>query len=187
MHDFRQWAQRRQSRGGHQPQEPGAPAPAPRAQQTLPPPPPGQAWAWHPSGQYILVPLATPTAPPSSLPALQPPVRQPSGVAPYARPQFGSEQPPGSPSKAVETCALVKPDARDTYAELLAQIPDIVPDTSPYDAMAGNPSPQTVAEMAGVTEFAAIVNPGPDNQGPARSFLPGAVLAKGSTPLRGTG
>ena len=181
MSDFHAWAQRRQSRGGHPDVAPSAPAP--RAQQTLPPPPPGHAWGWHSSGQYILVPLATPAAPPSSLPALQPPVRQPSGVAPYARPQFGSEQPPGSPSKAVETCALVKPDARDTYAELLAQIPDIVPDTSPYDAMAGNPSPQTIAEMAGVTEFAPIVS----EPAQTRSFLPGAALMKGSMPLRGTG
>lgn len=85
----------------------------------------------------------------------------------------------------VETCALVKPGDRDTYAELLEKLPDIVPDNNPYDAMAGNPSPQTIAEMAGVTEFAAIVNPGPDDKGPTRSFLPGAALMKGSMPLRG--
>ena len=185
MSDFRKWAQRRQSRGGHQPQEPGAPAPAPRAQQTLPPPPPGHAWGWHPSGQFILLPLTTPAAP--SPAPLQPPIRQPSGVVPFARQHYASEQPPGAPCKMVETCALVKPGDRDTYAELLEKLPDIVPDNNPYDAMAGNPSPQTIAEMAGVTEFAAIVNPGPDDKGPTRSFLPGAALMKGSMPLRGTG
>ena len=121
MSDFHAWAQRRQSRGGHQPQEPGAPAPAPRAQQTLPPPPPGQAWAWHPSGQYILVPLTTPTAPPSSGQVLQPPVRQPSGVVPFARQHYASQQPPGAPCKTVETCVLVKPGDRDAYAEMLEQ------------------------------------------------------------------
>lgn len=185
MSDFRSWAQRRQSRGSHPQQDPGAPAPAPRAQQTLPPPPAGYAWGYHPSGNFVLVSLtATPAAPPAPL---QPPVRQPSGVVPLARQPFGSMQPPGAPSKAVETCTLVKPGDKDPYADLLAQLPEVIPDTNPYDAMAGNPSPQTMAEMGGVTEFAAIVNPGPEDQGPARSFPAGAVLAKGSTPLRGTG
>ena len=186
MSDFHSWAQRRQSRGGHQPQAPIVSPPTAASPAVLPPPPVGYAWGLHGS-QYILVPLTTPTAPPSSVQVLQPPVRQPSGVVPFARQHYASQQPPGAPCKTVETCVLVKPGDRDTYAEMLEQVPDIVPDNNPYDAMAGNPSPQTVAEMAGVTEFAAIVNPGPDNQGPARSFLPGAVLAKGSTPLRGAG
>ena len=180
MSDFRQWAQRRQSRGGHPDVAPSAPAP--RAQQTLPPPPHGHAWGWHPSGQYILVPLTTAAAAPPLAP-LQPPIRQPSAVVPYIRPQFGSEQPPAAPAKLSETCALVKPGDRDTYAELLEKLPDIVPDNSPYDAMAGNPSPQTIAEMAGVTEFAPIVS----EPAQTRSFLPGAALMKGSMPLRGTG
>jgi hypothetical protein len=94
-------------------------------------------------------------------------------------------QPPGAPSKAVETCTLVKPGNVDTYANLLEQLPDIVPDNSPYDAMAGNPSPQTIAEMGGVTEFAPIVGSTAPTE--ARSFLPGAVLAQGSTPLRREG
>ena len=181
MSDFHSWAQRRQSRGGHQPQESGFSAPVPRAQQTRPPPPAGDAWGYHQSGQFVLVPLATSAAPAPA--PLQPPIRQPSAVIPFARPQFGSEQPPAAPAKMVETCALVKPGDRDTYAELLEKLPDIVPDTSPYDAMAGNPSPQTVAEMAGVTEFAPIVS----EPAQTRSFLPGTALMKGSMPLRGTG
>lgn len=179
MSDLRSWAMRRQSRGGH----PEAAPPAPRAQQALPLPPAGYAWGLH-GNQYILVPLTTPAAAPSS-PPLQPPIRQPSGVVPFARPQFGSMQPPGAPSKAVETCTLVKPGNVDTYANLLAQLPDIVPDNSPYDAMAGNPSPQTIAEMGGVTEFAPIVGSTAPTE--ARSFLPGAVLVKGSQPLRRAG
>ena len=87
----------------------------------------------------------------------------------------------------IETCVLVKSGDRDTYAELLEQMPELVPDNSPYDAMAGNPSPETMSQMAGVTEFAAIVNPGPGDQGAPRSFQPGAGLAKGSMPLRGAG
>jgi hypothetical protein len=186
MTDFRSWAHRRQSRGGHQAQQqtelapPSAPAP-----RTLPLPPEGYAWGMH-GGQYVLIPLATPASAPSVQP-LRPPIRQPSGVVPFSRQHFASAIPPAAPSKAIETCTLVKPGDRDTYAEMMEQVPDIVPDNSPYDAMAGNPSPATAAEMAGVTEFATIVNPGPDEQGGARSFLPGAVLAKGSVPLRGAG
>lgn len=182
MSDFRSWAMRRQSRGGHQ--QPSASPPTAASPVTLPPPPHGYAWGLHPSGQYVLLPLITPAAAPSS-PPLQPPIRQPSGLVPFARPQFGSMQPPGAPSKAVETCTLVKPGNVDTYANLLAQLPDIVPDNSPYDAMAGNPSPQTIAEMGGVTEFAPIVGSTAPTE--ARSFLPGTVLAQGSTPLRRAG
>ena len=185
MSDFRSWAQRRQSRGGHQSQPPLDPMPRPQATQTLPPPPAGYAWSYHPSGQYVLLPLTTPAvAPPAPL---QPPIRQPSGVVPFSRQHYASQQPPGAPCKTIETCALVKPGDRDTYRELLEQLPDVVPDNSPYDAMAGNPSPLTVSETAGSSEMAAIVNPGPEDQGAARSFPPGAVLASGSMPLRGTG
>ena len=83
--------------------------------------------------------------------------------------------------KPVETCLLVKPDKRDPYAELLATLPELAPNTSPYDAMEGTLSPATIVELAGTVEMEAILL-----TEPSRSFLPGTEkhLAKVVLPLR---
>jgi hypothetical protein len=77
---------------------------------------------------------------------------------------------------------LVKPGDKDPYAELLASLPDLVPDNGGYDAMAGNPSPMTIAEAGNCAEFATSQ----DGQA-MRAFPEGAVLARGSVPLKGSG
>ena len=78
---------------------------------------------------------------------------------------------------------LVKPGDRDTYAELLATLPELVPDHSPYDAMTGNPAPSTIVELDD-TALAAIML-----CEPARSFRPDLVkyLEKKVLPLRNEG
>jgi hypothetical protein len=93
-----------------------------------------------------------------------------------------SQFPPGHATARVETCVLVKPADKDPYAELLANLPDLVPDNGGYDAMAGNPNPLTLQECGQTSEFAMSQ----DGQ-PMRAFPEGAVLARGSVPLKGAG
>lgn len=179
MTDFSSWAQRRAGRGGQPPRsEPSVQAARPA--QTLPLPPPGYAWGLHPNGGYILVIMPTPTAP-TTAPTFVPPPRQPSGLVPFVPQPLTSQFPPGHATPRVETCVLVKPGDKDTYGELLAGLPDLVPDNGGYDAMAGNPAPLTVQECGGTMEFAQ------SNDGQAmRAYPDGAVLARGSMPLKGS-
>jgi hypothetical protein len=89
--------------------------------------------------------------------------------------------PAGSPAGFIETCQLVKPGNRDTYAEFLATQPELVPDSG-YNAEAGNPNPAVVAELRGLAEYQSqdmAVNPG----APLRSFVGGNPIIMGSAPL----
>lgn len=172
--DYKNWAQRRTSRGG-QATAPATHVPTAAPAQTLPAPPPGYAWATHPQHGFIMVPMAQP----SSAPAITPPIRQPAGVRPFVPQALTSPFPPGRGTERVETCVLVKPGDKDTYADMLAGLTDLVPDMSGgYDAMAGNPSPTTVQETAGCTEFSQT------QDGRALNAYPdGAQFISGSKPL----
>jgi hypothetical protein len=175
MADFSSWAARRTGRGQRQAEEPRA-VQQQAASPTLPAPPAGYAWGYH-NGGYILVPLGQ-----AAQPAFVPPTRQPSGMRPFVPQPITSQFAPGHATARVETCVLVKPADKDPYAELLAGLPDLVPDNGGYDAMAGNPSPLTVQEAGNCSEFAT------SQDGKAmRAFPEGAVLARGSTPLKGSG
>ena len=130
-------------------------------------------------GRYIAVPLAQVASP--SAPSFVPPPRQPSGLVPYVPQHITSQFPPGHATARVETCVLVKPGDKDTYGELLANLPDLVPDNGGYDAMAGNPSPLTIQECGGAMEFAISQ----DHQA-MRAYPEGAILFRGSQPLKGS-
>ena len=175
MADYSSWANRRSGRGQRPPEEtrqsPQQAAP------TLPTPPPGYAWGFQ-AGQYILLPLGQPAA--AAQPAFVPPPRQPTGLRPFVPQPITSQFPTGHATARTETCVLVKPADKDPYADLLAGLPDLVPDNGGYDAMAGNPNPLTVQEAGNCSEFATSQ----DGQ-PLRAFPEGAVLARGSIPLKG--
>ena len=177
MADFSSWAARRSGRGQRQAEEPRAVQQA--SAPTLPAPPAGYAWGFH-NGGYILVPLGQPAQ--SAQPAFVPPPRQPSGMRPFVPQPITSQFPSGHATARVETCVLVKPADKDPYAEMLAGLPDLVPDNGGYDAMAGNPAPLTLQEVGSVPEFATSQ----DGQA-MRAFPEGAVLARGSVPLKGAG
>lgn len=182
--DFNSWANRRVGRAPQEQRQ--APAPRPQPAQrapTLPPAPAGMAWSYM-NGQYVLVQLA---APPVHMHPAQTsivaPVRQPAAVAPFVPQHIASPVHAGSPAAMPETCLLVKPGNRDTYAEFLASQPELVPDPG-FNAEAGNPNPAVVAELRGLAEYASgdsAVNP----DAPLRSFAPGAHLIPGSAPLKG--
>ena len=179
MADFSSWAARRAGRGNRPPQgEPSVPTPP--VAQALPLPPPGHAWMVDAQGRYLCVPLAAAAAP-TTAPAFAPPPRQPSGLVPFVPQPLTSPFPAGHATPRVETCMLVKPGDRDTYGDLLAQLPDLVPDTGGYDAMAGRPSPLTVQECGSAPEFAVSQ----DGQS-MRAYPEGAILARGSMPLKGS-
>lgn len=178
MTDFSQWAQRRSGRGQRPAEEPRQPSQQ-QAAPTLPLPPSGYAWGRHPNDGYILIPLPTAAAP-TTAPVLVSPPRQPSGLHPFVQQPITSQFPTGHATPRVETCALVKPADKDPYAELLAQIPDLVPDNGGYDAMAGNPSPLTVQEAGQCQEFLTT-----QDGHPMRAFPDGAMLVHGSAPLKG--
>ena len=171
------WARRRS--GQPQPQATAAPR-MPAAAPALPIPPPGYAWAVS-NGQYVCVPLIQP----QTAPQLVAPVRQPAGVVPFSPQPLTSPGFPGQPSSRAETCVLVKPGDKDTYADLLDTLPSMAPDISTgYDAMSGRPSPTTLAEIKGCAEaFGDQTAPHPD--APLRAFPEGAQLVRGSTPLKG--
>jgi hypothetical protein len=180
MADYSNWAQRRSGRGNQPPQTERAPTAPARPPRQLDLPPPGYVWATHPTMGYVLVPLAQVSAPTTG-PTFVPPPRQPSGLVPFVPQPITSQFPPGHPTARVETCMLVKPGDRDTYAEVLAGLPDLVPDNGGYDAMAGHPAPLTVQECGSAIEFAQA------NDGQAmRAYPEGSVLARGSTPLKGS-
>jgi hypothetical protein len=128
--------------------------------------PPGYGYLVHPTLGIVLVPLSGLQVPsvvldPASVSACQPtniPVVQPR---PFSRPS--------------DTCTLVRPGDRDTYAELLQRLPDLVPPTN-YDAMNGNFSPETLADVSGTAEFQESVA----YRDPPRAFspqsMPGGVV-----------
>lgn len=151
MSDYKDWAHRRASRGTPNNQAAAAPV---QTAPVLPMPPPGYAYAAHPQYGYILVPLQQ-MAPP---PAYASPMQQPQGVIPYvpnaAAPHTAARVLPFARPK---TCALVKEGDVDTYANMLANVPDLVP-PSGYDAMTGNPSPETVQELSGISEYQSAMS-----------------------------
>lgn len=108
----------------------------------------------------VLVPLQ-----PNTIPV---PPRQPQ-FAPVVRSHVPMARP-------IQTCALVKPGNRDTYAEVLAGVPDLVPATT-YDAMVGNVDPLTQQELASFPEYATAMH-GED--------APVAFASTRSQPLAGT-
>lgn len=181
--DFNSWANRRAGRGPQeQRQEPARPQPARQAQSpTLPPAPAGMAWSFQ-AGQFVLIQLAP--QPIQMVPArttIVAPVRQPAGVAPFVPQSIHGGQPAGSPASMPETCLLVKPGNRDTYAEFLATQPELWPDQG-YNVEAGNPNPAVMAELRGLPEYQGqdgAVNP----EAPLRSFTGGRPLLSGSAPL----
>jgi hypothetical protein len=151
---FTAWAARHVSRAGHTPADPVERAAPPPAAPTLPAPPPGYGYAIHPQHGYILVPLTVQAPAPAS--AIQAPPRQPNGAVFYApQPNMTVPHPGRPPAKVLpfaSSCHLVKPGNRDTYAELMSTVPDLVPATG-YDAMRGEVSPETQAELGGFAEF----------------------------------
>lgn len=160
MTDWNSWAQRKLSRGGHAPESaPAPPAAQPQVAPTsLPLPAPGYAWAMHPEYGPIMVPLQ---------PAFPSPPRQPQGVTPFVPQPVRYASTPHmagafTTSAPVTTSTLVKPGNRDTYAELLATIPDLVP-PSGYDSMAGVPDPSVVQELAGMPEYRTVGEGGNPN------------------------
>lgn len=140
MSNYANWARRQSSRGSVPSVPPGVPiasngvAPA-----SIPQAPPGYAWCMHPTAGMVLVPLDG-----GGYQVPQSPAPMPRAV--LSRPGFS---PPTAP---VETCLLVHPGNRDTYAEMLATLPDLVPPTG-YDAMKGNPDPRVVAECQSAVEL----------------------------------
>lgn len=177
------WARRRASSGNQQ-QERAAPAPSARqAAPALAAPPPGFTWALL-GGQYVLIQAqqVTQSVP---APAIVAPVRQPARVVPYAPQPLTGPLAPGHAGPRIETCVLVKPGDKDPYRDLLGALPEVVPDQSGgFDAMAGRPSPTTLAELQGCSEaMGDATSPNPD--APLRSFPEGAALLPGSTPLKG--
>lgn len=112
-------------------------------------------------------------------------MRQPARVVPYAPQPLTGQFAPGQAGPRIETCVLVKPGDKDPYRDLLGALPEVVPDQSGgFDAMAGRPSPTTLAELQGCPEaMGDATSPNPD--APLRSFPEGAALLPGSTPLKG--
>lgn len=109
-------------------------------------PPPGYAWAWM-GNQYVLVPLQ------QQAPAAYPPPQAYPGS--YAPPPPAADQPPG-PGATIHQLRprsnmLVRDNGQDLWAEKLAAMPDLpvqqTPGTQGYDAMAGNPSPLSLAAL----------------------------------------
>jgi hypothetical protein len=139
------------------------------------------AWSFM-GGQYVLVQLASQPIP--MVPArttIVAPVRQPGAVAPFVPQPIHGGLPAGSPAAFAETCLLVKPGNRDTYAEFLATQPELVADPG-YNAEAGNPNPAVAAELRGLAEYQGndlAVNP----DAPLRSFVGGNPIIMGSAPL----
>lgn len=128
------WARRRALGGGGGESSPPPAQAAPPAP-SLPPAPAGHAWAWHPAVQaYVLVPVATPAQIPT-------PQQAWSGAPPPTMPVTGH-----APAPRAETCMVVKPGP-DTWADLLEKVPDLMP-SSQYDAMSGQPSPESQKILA---------------------------------------
>jgi hypothetical protein len=159
---FGDWAQRNASRGGGPPAaQPPAAAPA----QALSQLPPGYVWVFQQGLGYVAMPLAALPTQPAPAPQPVPPQYQPQPQ--YAQPQAPvvsyvpqpMAAPPmhQAPAPAVmmapmQSCALVKGDGKDPYADLMSGVRDLVP-PSAYDANQGRPSPETLAAVSGTPEF----------------------------------
>jgi hypothetical protein len=170
MSDWKNWAQRRAGRQGNVPADPGSPSVAappilgaqnPSSPGALPPPPAGYGYVMHPQLGWMLAPLSHVAPAPQVLPLAPPQTR----ATPQAA-AFGSV-----PSRPIESTTLVKSGNRapDTYALLLANVPDLLP-PGQYDAMTGNPDPAVAAELRGFGEFndlGGAVNP----EAPPRAYL----------------
>jgi hypothetical protein len=120
----------------------------------------------------VLMPLSALQAPTN----IVAPTRQPQAFSPMTPPNFTTQR-PVSGTKSTQTCLIVKPGDRDTYAEMLSSVPSLAED-SPYDAMDGNPSPETVAALQGVSEFETM-----RSSEPPKSFVGGKPIMAGSAPL----
>ena len=149
--DWQNWAQRKVSKGpapvqqgGHVPQALGTSNGPPGA------PPPGYAWTLHAGAGWVLVSLGGSAPAQAGAPVWAQP--QTPFQAPMTPPQLmppgpGAQVIPIRPSAPIESCTLVKSSGSDEYARMMAQVPDLVPPTV-YDAMAGNMSPSSIAELA---------------------------------------
>ena len=165
---FQDWANRRASHGGrvNQPQQQHRQ----EISNTAPAiPPPGYAWLMHPQHGMVLVPLS------QTAPVIPTPIRQAQHMT---MPQTVAQNFAPSYSPSIQTCTLVKPGNRDTYAELLQTIPDLVP-PSGFDAMTGNISPLTAQELQGCAEFSQMSF----QQDAPIAFSRGAVLVQNVSDL----
>jgi hypothetical protein len=59
--------------------------------------------------------------------------------------------------KEFTSCELVKPGNVDTYAAMLANVPELVADSG-YDSMNGQPSPETLEALRGDALFSQSMN-----------------------------
>lgn len=117
--DWNEWARRQAGQPKAIPQP--APTQPQAAQPALPPPPPGYGYVV--DGQrYVLVPLSQPQ------PVTAPPPPRAPGTRPYVpgQPAARAVHRPNGSGPPPRTCALVKPGTRDTYAELLDTVPDLL-------------------------------------------------------------
>lgn len=148
--DWQNWAQRKVSKGP--PNSVGAAPPANAASTSGPPgaPPLGYAWTLHPGAGWVLVGLTAPVVQSPTPPVWQqqPTVYQAPMTPPMLVPPGpGAQVIPIRPSAPIESCTLVKSSGTDEYAKMMAQVPDLVPPTN-FDAMVGNMSPLSVAELS---------------------------------------
>jgi hypothetical protein len=181
MTDYAAWARRRSGR----PQPPPDPVEVAAPQQmsaptALPPLPPGYVYVPH--AQYGFV--AMPTA------AVMPTTVAVPGAVPTRMVHVPTPQQWGAVAAPATTCVLVKPGGEDLYAKLLAGLPDLVPPT-PYDAMAGNPSPAVQAVLGGHSEFIESFTQGAPvaraRAVQAGNVAPLAELAPGAAPAPASG
>lgn len=130
----------------------------PAAVPSLPPPPPGMMWAQI-GGVLACIPIQQQIPPP-----IQPMGSQQWGQPAYVRPS----QPSIQPTPRARTCTLMKPDGKDPWADVLAGVPDLVPDQG-FDAMAGRPNPVGLQEIGSLPEMrdvGAAVDPTATNPYP---------------------
>ena len=171
MGAYEDWANRQVGRGGSAPATARTPAQhaAPPPPPALPAPPPG--FGYVPNAQYgwVLVPISY--APPAAPVMAGPPAYPGAG---YTAPV----PPTRAPARVIpiRTNTLVKDSARDLYAEVLAGVPDLVPPGA-YDAMTGNPSPETLAAMAGMAEFSSSMSMSPPDAFTSVGHRPAKVTA----------
>jgi hypothetical protein len=161
MPDWKSWAQRRVSRGGHPPSPDPVErqAPTQQAPEGTPPAPapPGYAWLAHPQMGFVLMPLQS-IIPPPVIPA---PAHQPQGTQSFLpRPQNGHASMVMDPTeRPLNTSLLVRPasapagqDPEGVWAAEMARAPDLA-GPSRYDAINGNPDPAVLQELRSFPEF----------------------------------
>src|SRR5882672_4578868 len=164
--DLRRWARRQSPRES----EEDLPPPQPLAPQQSPPPP-GMAWAYSPAHGYVLVPLAM-EAPPRQPGGYMPPapVRAPAPAG-YPEGFLGGVAPPGGGNVIPfrpRTCVLVRQGNKDPYADFLAGVPDIAPNSN-FAHLAEGLSPDE-GQLEGLPEMMPMAAANPNvrvNQDPA--------------------